>query len=466
MTEENQLLCQYAHDHNESAFAELVNRHLNLVYSTAFRRLQDVELAKDVTQVVFAELANKSRTLCKDVRLPGWLYQHTCFVASKSRRAEARRQRREEKVMQTQEPSATEESDRDGIGQLLDDAMQCLRAEERDALVLRFFHGNSFRAVGDAFGINDNAARMRIERSLEKLRLVLAKRGVTSSSTAIAAALATLITSAPEGLAAVVASCTAGASAIGMPGIQTIYMTKLTTTIGAAVLAAGIATPVLVRNKIGRVEKENTELRQQLGELTELRGQNERLSKLTIDSQELERLRLEHGEMFRLRGELALLRGRLRDVDHAGFEQNHIPLETGGGTAGLTNDVRSLSPGYYEAKSWADSGLGSPQNSSLTFLWSLRNGFAREYSNTLGKTNILQLPLEWANALGKVKGSQISETMTSAEGQPMVGILHEFEDGTTTNSWLSFRNLDGKWLVDSMIGYPIQVFQAAQTSAR
>jgi len=59
MTKENQLLCQYAHDHNESAFAELVNRHLNLVYSTAFRRLQDVELAKDVTQVVFAELAKQ-----------------------------------------------------------------------------------------------------------------------------------------------------------------------------------------------------------------------------------------------------------------------------------------------------------------------------------------------------------------------------------------------------------------------
>lgn len=95
--EDFQLLREYVERGAESAFAEVVLRYTDLVYSAAIRQTGDPELAKDVTQSVFIILARKARTFRADVILPAWLYQTTRLVIASARKKEIRRRRRKQR---------------------------------------------------------------------------------------------------------------------------------------------------------------------------------------------------------------------------------------------------------------------------------------------------------------------------------------------------------------------------------
>ena len=90
------------------------------------------------------------------------------------------------------------------IRPVLDDALHELAEADRVALVLRFFENLSLREVGTQLGVNENAARMRVDRALGKLQELLSRRGISSTSSALAVALvAGAVVSAPAGLAAI-----------------------------------------------------------------------------------------------------------------------------------------------------------------------------------------------------------------------------------------------------------------------
>src|ERR1700761_6987132 len=100
MTSDSQLLAAFARTNSEDAFAELVRRHVNLVYSAALRQVNgDAHLAQDVAQTVFADLARKAQSLSRRESLAGWLYTSAHFAAAKAVRGETRRRDREEKFM-------------------------------------------------------------------------------------------------------------------------------------------------------------------------------------------------------------------------------------------------------------------------------------------------------------------------------------------------------------------------------
>src|SRR5947207_5377771 len=171
-----ELLHEYAASKSEQAFATVVGRHIDLVYSAALRQVRDPHLAEDVTQSVFIRLARKAGTIRDGVILSGWLFRTTRFVASEVVRMENRRRHREQEAMETVLESR-DDSSWDRIAPLLDEAIAGLGETDRNARLLRFFERKSLKEIGQALGMNDDAAQKRGTRALEKLRSAFAQHG-------------------------------------------------------------------------------------------------------------------------------------------------------------------------------------------------------------------------------------------------------------------------------------------------
>jgi RNA polymerase sigma factor (sigma-70 family) len=192
MNDDCELLRRYAENGSEADFTALVQRHFDLVYSAALRQLRgDHHQAREVAQLVFVALARKAGTLARHPALVGWLYTSTHFAAQKSIRADRHRREREAAAFAMNDassPGTAESWDR--LRPYLDAEMLALGPTDREAILLRFFGQRPFAEVGAELGLSENTARMRVDRALEKLRGRLARRGVTSSVAALAAALA------------------------------------------------------------------------------------------------------------------------------------------------------------------------------------------------------------------------------------------------------------------------------------
>ena len=218
LTDSLKLLRDYADHGNEAAFRELVERYIDLVYSTAVRRVGgDTDLARDVAQTVFTDLARKARSLRSVKLLGGWLHRHTGFVAGGMVRSERRRQIREQEAAYMNAPNDSSDTLWQQLAPLLDETIDSLNPSDRQVILLRFFERRDFRAIGGALGISDDAAQKRVSRALEKLRELLASRGVTLTLVLLTTLMAgRVVKAAPTGLAAQVAGLSlAGATAGG-----------------------------------------------------------------------------------------------------------------------------------------------------------------------------------------------------------------------------------------------------------
>ena len=259
MNDDLTLLREYARSNSEEAFATLVSRYVNLVYSVALRSVRDPHLAEEITQAVFIILARKADSLGDKTILPGWLCRTARYASANALTIQRRRQHREQEAfMQStlNEPASEPMHDEtwNQIAPLLDGAMEHLGQKDHDALVLRFFENRNFREVGTAQGTSEDAAKMRVNRALEKLRKFFTKRGVVSTATIIAGAIsASSVQAAPVALAksvtavAVVKGAAASASTLtlikGALKIMAWTKAKTAIVIGAGVLlAAGTAT--------------------------------------------------------------------------------------------------------------------------------------------------------------------------------------------------------------------------------
>lgn len=192
---DSELLRRYAQAGDESAFAELVRRHVALVYHAACRQtFGRAAMASDVTQAVFTDLARKAQALSQRPALAGWLYTSTRFAAAKACRSESRRRHREQEAHRMQDLNLDREGERSTdwlkLRPLIDEALHTLGDEEREAVLLRYFEGRAFAEIGSVLGSSEEGARKRVDRALAKLCSTLARRGVTSTSAALATALA------------------------------------------------------------------------------------------------------------------------------------------------------------------------------------------------------------------------------------------------------------------------------------
>jgi len=254
-TDDMELVRDYARNHSEQAFAALVGRHVNLVYSVALRQVRDVHLAEEVTQAVFVILAKKAGSLGGKTILPGWLCRTARYVSANALTIQRRRQRREQEAyMQTTLNESPAQENWQQIGPLLEAALGRLSAQDHDAVVLRFFQGRSLCEVGAALGTSEEAAKKRVSRALDKLRHYFLKQGVDSTAATIAdsisansiqAAPALLAQSATASALAKGAVATASTVTLAKGALKLMAWTKAQTTVVAAaivLLAAGTTT--------------------------------------------------------------------------------------------------------------------------------------------------------------------------------------------------------------------------------
>jgi uncharacterized protein (TIGR03435 family) len=255
------LLHEFAAAGSETAFAALVERHVNLVYSTALRRTGNPHAAQEIAQAVFIILARKSKSLGAKTVLAGWLFQTARLTAANYLRGEIRRQRREQEAYMQSTLNEPETDAWRRIAPLLDDAMDKLGERDRNAVVLRFMENKSLAEVGTALGASEDAAKMRVNRALEKLRKMFTKRGVTHSAAIIAGAVsANSVHSAPVGLAktisalAITKGAAAGGSTLalvkGALKIMAWTKAKMAIAIAAGVLLTAGVTMVVVKNTV------------------------------------------------------------------------------------------------------------------------------------------------------------------------------------------------------------------------
>ncbi len=254
--DDNALLRQYAEQNSETAFAALVTRHVDKVYSTALRHTRNASAAGEITQAVFVILAKKSGRLGGKVILAGWLYETARLTALTFIRSEIRRARREQEAHMQTALNENESEAWPHIAPLLDDALAGLSAADRHAIVLRYFDGKSLGEVGAALGASEDAAKKRVTRAVEKLRGYFTKRGVTLTATVLTAAIsANSVQAAPLGLAATVTATAVKGTLISATITTLVNTTMKTMTwlkikfvagVGIAALLAGGAATVAV----------------------------------------------------------------------------------------------------------------------------------------------------------------------------------------------------------------------------
>ncbi len=456
MLADRQLLRRYAADGSEAAFGELVGRYVNLVYSAALRRTGgDPELAKDAAQLVFTDLARKARAFPPGVVLAGWLHRATRFAAGQLLRTERRRQAREQEAVAMNALEAEPAPDWDQIRPLLDAALDRLDRADRDALLLRFFEQRSLAEVGQTLGANEDAARKRVSRALEKLRADLVRRGVTTTAAALSTAISVnAVQVAPAGLAAALTSASLAGAAAGTGTTLTLLkfmvMTKLKAGIISAIVVAGVATPLVVQHLAEvKLRTRDQALQEREEQLAQLATENQRLSNLAAQARKAPALTGEpFSELLRLRSEVGLLREKNQELARLISQQ-----QQGNSLAQALSDsnvvfvpsrvVTSMNPPRpikrtFEAGQLQDVGNESIESAAQTALWAVLNrdeaGFGRiSYVDT----NAPPMSVE-----GQTK--QLDQLARSMDGV----------QNLTLNSWLPDPERDGSVMVFFKAAWP------------
>ena len=247
MREDAELLNAFVTKRDETSFRELVARRIGFVYAVNRRRLRDPHLAQDATQAVFIALARKAASVARCPSVIGWLHRSACYESLNLMRAQTNRLVREteaERLGTTTGGSITS-GDAGALETVLDEILNELPGDDRDAIIARYFFQHSYAEIGTKTGRSENATRMRVDRALTKLRDRLESRGFASATAVLAGILPSYATAAvPSGLAMTVANTaltTLGAGAVSAAVILSMSTTKIVTaaTVFAAVAFVG-----------------------------------------------------------------------------------------------------------------------------------------------------------------------------------------------------------------------------------
>jgi len=180
-------LQQFARAGSQSAFRDLVRRHIDLVFATALRKVGDAGGAEEISQNVFGVLAKKAWRFAPDDSLPAWLHKTALLESQAWQRGEMRRRQREQTAAELGTTMKTPDAEPAfrALVPLLDEALLSLREKDREALLLRYYESDSLKDVGAALGVSDDTAQKRVQTALEKLSQFFQRRGFKTATVAV-----------------------------------------------------------------------------------------------------------------------------------------------------------------------------------------------------------------------------------------------------------------------------------------
>jgi RNA polymerase sigma factor (sigma-70 family) len=461
------LLCDYAAHRSEAAFAELVRRHIDIVYSAALRMVRDAHLAEDVTQGVFVALARGAAQLTERSVLSGWLHRTAQNLAANVVRSDVRRRAREQEAAAMNELLAAEpEAAWERVAAHLDAALGELSEEERDALMLRYFQGKSAREIAAILGTSDVAAQKRVSRAVERLREIFARQGVTVGASGLVILLsAHAVQAAPAGLAAAIAAAIPPAATLTTAvtvtkaiAMTTLQKTAITVTIAAA-LGAGIYEvhqAAAMRDEVQTLREQQAPLSEQLQQLTRERDEaTNRLARLSDASQAG---KSNSAELLRLRGEVGLLRQRTNDLGRQ--------LQAARGASPAPGLPAQTS---FPRGSWAFAGYGTPEAAYQSVLWAKGNGDVNAFlagqspeskqaleNNYIHGKSDEEKSAFLSNSFTNITGYHVLNEIPIAEDQVMLQVQVDMAGGAQQQKFYDIavmKRIDGEWKsADEYIG--------------
>jgi RNA polymerase sigma factor (sigma-70 family) len=172
------LLERFKTHHDESAIAELIQRHGPLVYGVCRRVLQNDHDAEDALQAVFLVLARRAAAIRKPASLASWLYGVALRLAMKMKTDASKRRRRESSAPAAPPTTPDDLSWREFQG-ALDEELGRLPESQRQPLLLCYLQGLSQEEAAAQLGWPRGTLKRRLERGREALRKRLTRRGLT-----------------------------------------------------------------------------------------------------------------------------------------------------------------------------------------------------------------------------------------------------------------------------------------------
>jgi RNA polymerase sigma-70 factor (ECF subfamily) len=180
--DEKQLVIAYQAG-DERAFDAIVRTQWKALFTHALRRLNDPESAEDAVQDTLLRAYRALPSFSGDLALRAWLHRiltNVCYDEGNRRRRHAGLLDRVQNEPQLDVPDAAEEAILHDTVRVMASALQDLPDTYREALVLRYVDGLSFKEVADATGITEENARARVHRGRQALGKVLSRIAVVA----------------------------------------------------------------------------------------------------------------------------------------------------------------------------------------------------------------------------------------------------------------------------------------------
>jgi len=462
-----ELLRRFMNDRDEGAFLQLVEKHVDLVFSVAVRQLKNRHWAEEMTQNVFVELIKSGPNLTEDTVLPAWLYQVTYRRCIDAIRSESRRRVREKIAVELRDMNAQNDVWME-IEPLVEEALATLNQKDRAAVILRFFENKSLKKVGNELGVSEDAAQKRVSRALQRLSQFFERREVETSAIGLSSVLSSYgVQAAPLGLAAATLKTSSSAlTGLYLTGFfssnQIITMTTLQKIAVTTAVTIGIGTGVYQNHQAKRLEEAFNQLKSENStSMAALKDELEKERKTSGERhQELLNLQEEFSELEQLYS--AALEG---ESPNGNSQSVHLePMESQVDQKQIQAHIEQSHTIPKEL--WGFAGFDTAEDAFLTTVWSASQGNYETYLESLneeGKRRTKEMfngksPSEIEDAMRQMieplKVIRLDRIKERTENEVSFTVrAEEVDDGESrhrSEAVLTFEKIDGKWTSDGL----------------